>query len=176
MINISKYNSPVGIIALASKGNNLIGLWIENQKHYLHSIKEEIQENDNDEIIKKAKEWLDKYFKGENPNISELPLNPIGTEFQISVWNILKDIPYGEVITYKNIADKIAKEKNIEKMSSQAVGQAVGHNPISIIIPCHRVVGSNGSLTGYAGGIDIKIKLLKHEKVNMENLFIPKNK
>ena len=103
-----------------------------------------------------------------------MPLAPAGNDFRQRVWQILCEIPYGKVYTYGEIARKIAREYNKEKMSAQAVGNAVGHNPISIIIPCHRVVGSNGSLTGYAGGIEMKIKLLKHEGVNMKGLFIPK--
>lgn len=176
MINIGSYESPIGDITIATKENNIIGLWIENQKFFLSSITEEMIENNEAESIKKAKMWLDKYFNKEKPDIKELPLNPFGTEFQLKVWKILKEIPYGKTITYKDIADKIAKEKKIKRMSSQAVGGAVGHNPISIIIPCHRVVGSNGSLTGYAGGLDIKVKLLMHEDVDMTNLYLPKNK
>ncbi len=169
MIYTTHYKSPVGDILLASKNNRLIGLWIEGQKYYLSNLKDEIKEEDT-EILIKTKEWLDRYFKGEKPSINELDLNPLGSDFRKSVWKILCEIPYGEVITYKSIA----KQKGLKKMSSQAVGGAVSHNPISIIIPCHRVVGSNGSLTGYAGGIDKKVYLLNHEKVNMEKLFIPK--
>ena len=117
---------------------------------------------------------MDRYFNGEKPKINELEISPIGSEFRKSVWEILKSIPYGEVITYNDIAKELAKQKGIKKMSAQAVGGAVGHNPISIIIPCHRVVGTNGSLTGYAGGIKRKIYLLEHEKVNMNKLFVPK--
>lgn len=173
MIYKTHYKSPVGDILLASKNDKLIGLWIEGQKYYLGNLKEEIIENEN-EILIKTKKWLDRYFNGEKPEISELELDPIGSDFRKSVWKILVEIPYGKVITYNDIAKEIAKQKGIETMSAQAVGGAVGHNPISIIIPCHRVVGTNGSLTGYAGGIDKKIKLLKHENVNMDNLFIPK--
>lgn len=173
MIYKTHYKSPVGDILLASKNDKLIGLWIEGQKYYLANLKEKIIEKEN-EILIKTKKWLDRYFNGEKPEISELDLDPIGSDFRKSVWKILVEIPYGKVITYNDIAKEIAKQKGIETMSAQAVGGAVGHNPISIIIPCHRVVGTNGSLTGYAGGIDKKIKLLKHENVNMDNLFIPK--
>ena len=159
---------------LASKENQLIGLWIEGQKYYLGNLKEEIKENKNERILIKTKKWLDEYFNGKKPEISELDLAPIGSEFAKNVWEILCEIPYGKVTTYGEIAKKMAKIMHKEKMSAQAVGGAVGHNPISIIIPCHRVVGANGSLTGYAGGIDKKIYLLKHEQVNMENLFVPK--
>ena len=125
---------------------------------------EEMKENDNDNTLLKAKKWLDRYFNKEKPSIKELELNPMGSEFRQAVWKILCEIPYGKVTTYKEIAEEIAEQKGIDKMSAQAVGGAVGHNPISIIIPCHRVVGTNGDLTGYAGGIDKKKYLLEHEK------------
>lgn len=175
MISTAHYNSPLGDILLASKDNKLIGLWIEGQKYFLSSIKEEIQENSNDGVLLATKSWLDRYFNGQKPNIDELNLSPIGSDFRQAVWKILCKIPYGETITYNDIAKKIARQRKIKKMSAQAIGGAVGHNPISIIIPCHRVVGTNGNLTGYAGGIEKKIWLLRHEHVNMENFFIPKN-
>lgn len=165
MINVTHYQSPIGDILLASKQNKLIGAWIKRQKYYLDNVDEEIIEKDN-EILTKAKKWLDKYFNGEKPPISELDLAPEGTEFRLEVWKILLEIPYGKTITYKDIADKIALKRGISKMSAQAVGGAVGHNPIAIIIPCHRVVGSDGSLTGYAAGLDKKIFLLEHENAN----------
>ena len=174
MIYTTHYKSPIGDILIASKNDKLIGLWIENQKYYLAGLEEEIRENDNIEIFNKTKNWLDRYFSKENPGINELELEPIGSDFRKSVWKILCKIPYGKVITYNCIAKEIAKEKGIETMSAQAVGGAVSHNPISIIIPCHRVVGSNGSLTGYAGGIEKKIKLLELEDADMSNLFTPK--
>ncbi|WP_294464026.1 methylated-DNA--[protein]-cysteine S-methyltransferase [uncultured Anaerofustis sp.] len=174
MIYTTHYRSPIGDILIASKNDKLIGLWIENQKYYLAGLKEEITENDNIKILNKTKNWLDRYFFKERPEINELELEPAGSDFRKSVWKILCKIPYGKVITYNDIAKEIAREKGIETMSAQAVGGAVSHNPISIIIPCHRVVGSNGSLTGYAGGIEKKIKLLELEDVDMSNLFIPK--
>ena len=174
MIYTTYYNSPVGKILIASKNHKLIGLRIENHKYYLGTLKEEIQEKDNEDILIKTKKWLDRYFNGDQPDIFELELAPMGSEFARNIWKILCEIPYGEVTTYGEIAKKIAKIMNKEKMSAQAVGGAVGHNPISIIIPCHRVVGTNGSLTGYAGGIDKKIQLLKHEKVDMSHLYVPK--
>ena len=175
MISTAHYNSPLGDILLASKDNKLIGLWIEGQKYFLSSIKEEIQENSNDGVLLATKSWLDRYFNGQKPNIDELNLSPIGSDFRQAVRKILCKIPYGETITYNDIAKEIARQRKIKKMSAQAIGGAVGHNPISIIIPCHRVVGTNGNLTGYAGGIEKKIWLLRHEHVNMENFFIPKN-
>ncbi len=171
MIYITYYNTPIGEVLLASKENKLVGLWIKGQKYYLGNLKEDLQIKDDDETLVNAKRWLDRYFRGEKPKISDIELAPIGSEFSKKVWKILCQIPYGKVTTYGNIAKEIAKRTNKEKMSPQAVGNAVGHNPISIIIPCHRVVGSNGNLTGYAAGIDKKIKLLEHEKIDMTNLY-----
>ncbi len=173
MIYVSHYNSPIGDILLAAKDDKLIGLWIENQKYYLSSFKEKLQEVEDNSTLNKTKNWLARYFNGNKPSINELDLNPIGSDFRKSVWKILMDIPYGTVITYNDIAKEIAKQKGIKQMSAQAVGGAVGHNPISIIIPCHRVVGTNGSLTGYAGGIKRKKYLLEHENVDMSDLFVP---
>lgn len=166
MIYTTYYDSPLGKILLASKDDKLIGLWIERQKYYLGKLNEEIQENDEVKILKKTKNWLDRYFNGENPEIKDLDLAPIGSEFRQRVWKILCEIPYGKVITYGDISKRIEKEMNKKMMSAQAVGGAVGHNPISIIIPCHRVIGKDGNLTGYAGGIDKKIKLLELENVD----------
>ena len=171
MIYISYYESPVGKILLAVKHHQLIGLWIEGQKHYLQKFQDEIVEKQDDVILVKTKLWLDQYFHGERPEITELPLNPVGSDFRKMVWNLLIEIPYGNVTTYGAIAKKI-EEQTGKRMSAQAVGGAVGHNPISIIIPCHRVIGQNGNLTGYAGGIDKKIKLLELEQVDPSEYFI----
>ncbi len=171
MIYITYYNTPIGKVLLASKENKLVGLWIEGQKYYLGKLKEDLQIKDDEETLVKAKKWLDRYFMGERPKISDIELAPIGSEFSKKVWKMLCQIPYGKVTTYGKIAKEIAKQSDNGKMSPQAIGNAVGHNPISIIIPCHRVVGSNGSLTGYAAGIDKKIKLLEHEEVDMTNLY-----
>ena len=163
MIYTTYYNSPIGKLLLASKENKLIGLWIEGQKYYLWGIEDEITKNDDEKILIETKKWLNRYFNGEKPCPNELDLAPIGSKFRKNVWDILCKIPYGKVITYNDIAKEIAKKRKINKMSAQAVGGAVGHNPISIIIPCHRVIGTNGSLTGYAGGLDKKEYLLKLE-------------
>lgn len=168
------YTSPVGLYTLASDGENLVGLWLEGQKYHGNNIFQNMIQRDDLRLFGTTKKWLDRYFTSEKPDISELPLAPIGSDFRQWVWNILCDIPYGEVVTYGDIAKKIAAKMKKESMSSQAVGGAVGHNPISIIIPCHRVVGSNGSLTGYAGGIHIKVKLLESEGTNLSKLFVPK--
>ncbi|MBS7009368.1 methylated-DNA--[protein]-cysteine S-methyltransferase [Anaerostipes sp.] len=174
MIYTAHYDSPAGRILLAAKDGALAGLWIEHQKYFLGSVKEEQKEQENHPVLVQAKTWLDRYFAGEKPEITELKLSPAGSEFRQAVWEILCQIPYGQVTTYGEISRKIALKSGRKQMSAQAVGGAVSHNPISIIIPCHRVVGSNGSLTGYAGGIDKKIQLLTHEGADMEGLFIPK--
>lgn len=167
--------SPIGLITLAcdSDRKNLVGLWMEGQKYHGDTIPEAMTEQNDLPIFMAARQWLDRYFAGEKPAIDELPLAPIGGEFRQGVWRILCEIPYGEVITYGDIAKKMAVNMGKNSMSSQAVGGAVGHNPISIIIPCHRVVGSNGSLTGYSGGVKSKTMLLELEGVDMSRLFVP---
>ena len=168
------YNSPVGKLTIAcDEEENIAGLWIEGQKYFVNTIKSDIVEKSELKVFKKTKDWLDRYFRGEKPDIKELPLKPKGSDFRKEVWEILCKIPYGEVITYGEIAAIIAKKRGMKKISAQAVGGAVGHNPISIIIPCHRVIGKNGNLTGYAGGIEIKIKLLKIEGVDLKPLSMP---
>ncbi len=125
-------------------------------------------------VFKSANLWLKKYFSGENPPISNVPIKPlVGTQFQKIVWKILLEIPYGSTITYGEIAREAARRLGKLKMSAQAVGQAVGQNPISIIIPCHRVIGANGNLTGYRGGIDVKIKLLEIEGIDTSRMSYP---
>lgn len=168
------YNSPIGKITLGANENNIVGLWMAGQKYFGDTVNEEMYPKDDLTVFQKTKKWLDRYFDGEKPEISELPLAPIGGEFRQAVWKILCEIPYGQVITYGEIAHKIARQRGLKKMSAQAVGGAVGHNPISLIIPCHRVVGMNGSLTGYSGGLDTKIKLLEFEGVDMSKLYRPK--
>lgn len=165
--------SPVGVLTLASDGKNLTGLWMEGQKYFGDTIPEKMTEKDSLPVFTATKKWLDRYFAGEKPAISELPLAPIGGNFRQGVWEILCEIPYGQVITYGDIAKKMARKMNRERMSGQAVGGAVGHNPISIIIPCHRVVSGNGSLTGYSGGISKKVSLLQLEGCDMTGLFVP---
>lgn len=163
MLYVSHYSSPIGELLIASKENKIVGLWVENQKHYLANFKEKMIVSDHLEVFLKTKEWLDHYFNGERPNVDDSLLNPVGSDFQKKVWKILLKIPYGEVTTYQKIAQEIAKESGSKHMSAQAVGNDVGHNPISILIPCHRVIGTNGDLTGYASGIQNKITLLKLE-------------
>lgn len=167
MLYKTTYHSPIGNLLLVSNENSLLGIWIENQKYYLANIKEPLQKEDNLDIFIQTKNWLDRYFQGEKPNISALSLVPRGSKFRQTVWQCLLEIPYGKVITYGELAKTVAKKLNKKTMSAQAIGGAVGHNPISIIIPCHRVVGSNKSLTGYAGGIEKKTKLLELEGIEV---------
>ena len=173
MLYSTSYASPLGQMTLGSDGENIIGLWLAGQKYFAETAKDELMENADLPVFDLAKNWLDAYFAGKKPAISELPLAPKGGEFRQAVWKILCEIPYGQCTTYGAIAKQMAARLGKETMSSQAVGGAVGHNPISIIIPCHRVIGASGSLTGYAGGIDIKVKLLRHEGADMFGLFVP---
>ena len=162
MLYKTNYKSPLGLLTLISDGDNLNYILFEKDRFY-ENIKTKAKENNNLKIFKQTKTWLDKYFNGENPNINNLSLKLEGTIFQIKVWNILKTISYGKTITYKEIAKKLNKPN-----SYRAVGSAIGHNKLPIIIPCHRVIGTNNKLTGYSGGIENKIKLLKLEKINIE--------
>lgn len=176
MLCTMKYDSPVGELLLAEKNGALAGLWIMGQKYFPDFRQKEVKENADSRILNQTKEWLNRYFRGEKPQIRELPLAPEGSAFRKVVWELLCEIPYGEVTTYGELSRKIAAGLGLERMSAQAVGGAVGHNPISIIIPCHRVTGTNGSLTGYAGGLDRKVRLLQMEGVDMKGLFIPAGK
>lgn len=167
------YNAPIGRMMIVSDDARIVGVWLEGQKYFGGVIGEDLLCRDDLPVLQEAKSWLDRYFAGGKPPISELPLAPRGNAFRQAVWQILCAIPYGEVVTYGDIAKEIARQRGIKTMSAQAIGGAVGHNPISVIIPCHRVVGANGNLTGYAGGLEVKIKLLMHEGVDMENFFRP---
>lgn len=167
----SYYDSPIGRLVLVGNEAALTGLWFEEQKYYMGDLKQEPALNDSLELFEKVRDWLDRYFGKENPSAGELVLAPMGSKFRQEVWKILCEIPYGELTTYGEIAEKTAYKMNIKSMSAQAIGGAVGHNPISIIIPCHRVVGANGSLTGYAGGIDKKIRLLELEGIDTSRLL-----
>lgn len=166
MIYICKYESPIGSLTAASNGAALTGLWFDGQKYFGSTLTEEYEERDLP-VFAKTKDWLDLYFYGENPDFMP-PLAVNGSDFRRAVWNILRQIPYGQTMTYGEIAKKMAAQMGAAQMSAQAVGSAVGRNPISILIPCHRVVGSNGSLTGYAAGIEKKAALLALEKVDLQ--------
>lgn len=172
MTYIQHYDSPLGGILLAADEIGLTGLWFDGQKHFARGLSNEriAQETP---ILAEAKRWLDIYFTGKAPDFTP-PLHPTGSEFRKAVWEILLQIPYGQTTTYGEIARQLAEKQGLARMSAQAVGGAVGHNKISIIIPCHRVVGTNGSLTGYAGGIHKKEQLLELERADMSRFFLPK--
>lgn len=163
MLYYTEYPSPMGNLTIAGDETCIMGLWIEGQKYFLGTLCEKPVKKDDIKVFQDTKDWLDRYFAGEKPGPGELPLAPIGGRFRQEVWKRLCKIPYGEVTTYGAIAKEIGELHGKKTMSAQAVGGAVGHNPISIIIPCHRVIGGDGSLTGYAGGLDKKCKLLKLE-------------
>lgn len=169
----SLYQSPVGEILLAADDIGIVGIWFKNEKYYAHCLDKENKPKETPVIIE-SKRWLDIYFQGKEPYFVP-PVHMTGTPFQIEVWNILREIPYGTTTTYKEIAEKIAKKRGLERMSAQAVGTAVGKNNVNLIVPCHRVVGTNNSLAGYAGGIDKKITLLKLEGAFKDEYFVPKH-
>lgn len=168
MMYTQEFSSPLGKMLLAADEVGLTGVWFETQKYFAFRLPAEVEARETP-ILADTKRWLDVYFSGRKPDFMP-PLHPVGSPFQQKVWELLLEIPYGQTTTY----GALAKRLNAGRMSAQAVGGAVGHNPISIIIPCHRVVGTNGSLTGYAGGLDRKIKLLEIEKTDMSGLFRPK--
>lgn len=172
MVYTKHYLSPLGGILLAADEVGLMGLWFDGEKYYADNLPKEHREEETP-ILSEASRWLDVYFTGKEPDFMP-PLHPIGSAFRREVWELLLQIPYGETVTYGDISKRLAKKMGLEKMSAQAVGGAVGHNEISIIIPCHRVVGTSGSLTGYAGGIDKKVRLLELEHADMSRFFVPK--
>ena len=166
------YESPLGGLLLAADDVGLTGLWFDGEKYYaLHLARE--HEMRQTAVHEQTAAWLDVYFSGRDPDFMP-PLHLIGTPFQQEVWALLRQIPYGKTTTYGALAKTLAAQRGLERMSAQAVGGAVGHNEISILVPCHRVVGTGGSLTGYAGGVDKKKALLELEGVSMEGLFVPK--
>ena len=159
---INHYHSPLGTILLAADDTGLTGLWFEGQKYFAQGLDKETEEKEFS-VFQTARRWLDVYFSGQKPDF-QVPLHFQGTPFQKEVWEILLSIPYGETTTYGAIAKQLAAKRGLPHLSAQAVGSAVGHNKISIIVPCHRVIGADGSLTGYAGGIWRKEKLLALEQ------------
>ena len=174
-----KYESPVGMITVAATEDAVVGLWFDGQKYFedmgdakaTEAIRKQGFASDEKlpSVMDTVRQWLDRYFAGENPDIQEIPVAPCGSSFRQMVWQILCEIPAGQTMTYGQLAEKIAEKTGKTTMSAQA-----GHNPISIIIPYHRVVGTNGSFTGYAGGIDKKIELLKLEGADTGRFFVPK--
>ena len=172
MIYTAKYDSPLGAITLACDDSALIGLWFDGQKHFGNILPKRTEQTEHP-LFAEARRWLDVYFSGREPDFLP-PLRYDSTPFRKTVIDIMLTIPYGKTMTYGEIAAEIARRRNLPKMSAQAVGGAVGHNPISLMIPCHRVVGTNGSLTGYGGGITRKVRLLELERADMTHLFVPK--
>lgn len=155
------YESPLGSYVMAEEDGKLVGLWLMGQKYFPKELPPVGSGEGN--LFALTRRWLHRYFAGERPEPGELRLAPKGSAFARQVWELLLEIPYGETVTYGQLARELAKRRGLERMSAQAVGGAVGHNPISIIIPCHRVLGAKGQLTGYAGGLEIKRRLLELE-------------
>ena len=158
---MTKYESPVGNLTLVSNGRQLTGLFVDGQRYFPDVSKMETKKDL--AVFDATIHWLDAYFEGKSPCGETIPLKPEGTAFRMAVWKLLMAIPYGETTTYGELARKLNETAGM-KTCARAVGNAVGHNPISIIIPCHRVIGVDGGLTGYAGGLDVKRKLLKLEQ------------
>lgn len=185
-----EYESPVGRMVLVASQRGLVGAWFEGQKYFMRGVAGEVRPERTAvrlgsgvvaqqsgprlasavvrpecEVLRLAGEWLEQYFSGQTPTV-QVPLAPRGTEFQKLVWGLLRQIPYGQTATYGDLARQVAAQLGRAAMSAQAVGGAVGRNPISLLIPCHRVLGGHGELTGYAGGIERKKWLLTHEQAH----------
>ncbi len=171
---VYEYSSPLGIIVMAADDGGLTGLWFEDQKYFAVNLPADSKRGMSP-VLERTAEWLDCYFGGRDPGFMP-PVHLTGTPFRMAVWEMLQRIPYGTTVTYGAIAREIARREGRPHIPAQAVGGAVGHNPVSILVPCHRVVGSDGSLTGYAGGTDRKLKLLRLEKADMTGLFVPEKR
>lgn len=163
----------IGSLFVASNGKGIVGCWFDNDRYFGYGVEEELARNDTDPLLKQACTWLDRYFAGDEPNPRELPLAARATEFQMRVREAMLDIPYGETTTYGAIAKRIEQETG-RRQSARAVGGAVGRNPLCLIVPCHRVVGASGNLTGFGGGIDTKVLLLEHENAMKGSFRRPK--
>ncbi len=163
MTLLQHYDAPLGRLLLAADEIGLTGLWFEGEAHLASTLPAEHREGEGP-VLAATRRWLDTYFGGQSPDFMP-PLHPVGSDFRLAVWALLLQIPYGQTTTYGEIARQLAKQRGLARMSAQAVGGAVGHNAISILIPCHRVIGADGSLTGYAGGLDRKRALLEGEGV-----------
>ena len=163
----------IGKLTLASDGEGIVGCWFENDRFFGDTVVGPFAPRDDLPVFCRAGEWLDRYFAGGRPGIDELPLRPNGTEFRHRVWAKLKEIPYGTTVTYGDIARRLERETG-RRVSAQAVGGAVGRNPLCVIVPCHRVMGAGGNLTGFGGGIDTKIKLLELEGIDTTGFYRPR--
>ena len=170
---VTEYDTGlIGKLTLGADENGLTGSWFNNDRYYLAGITEPLERNDAHPVFRQASEWLDRYFAGKKPDPNELPLTPHGTPFQQRVWRVLASIPYGKVVTYGDVAADVSLAQG-RRTSARAVGGAVGRNPLCVIVPCHRVVGASGSLTGFGGGLPCKIALLEHEGVDVSQFEIP---
>ena len=163
------YDSPLGGILLAADDVGLTGLWFDGERYFAEGLDPD-HTAQKTPILQQAERWLEVYFSSREPGFTP-PLHPMGSPFRQAVWELLLQIPYGQTTTYGALAKQLAEKNGGKRVSAQAVGGAVGHNPVSIIVPCHRVVGSDGSLTGYAGGIEKKIRLLTLENAEAVNLY-----
>ncbi|MDR0303489.1 MAG: methylated-DNA--[protein]-cysteine S-methyltransferase [Chitinispirillales bacterium] len=170
---VHNIRSPIGTLTVSSDGCNVSGLWIEGQKYFARGLGNDVFEQKLP-IFEEVQKWLDIYFSGNEPNFMPA-LMPEGSLFQKSIWNILCTIPYGQTTTYGEIAKRFEAGNNGKRTSARAVGNAVGHNPVSILIPCHRVIGKNGDITGYAGGVSKKLQLLRTERIEISKGFASHN-
>lgn len=175
MVLVQHYESPLGGITYSSDGEALTGLWFDGQKYFGESILERggvrVEADEREvPVLAQTRRWLDEYFSGRTPGFTP-QLRLQGTPFRRAVWEILLTIPYGRTVTYGEMASRLALQRGERHMSAQAVGGAVGHNPVSLIVPCHRVTGSDGSLVGYAGGVDRKARLLEMEMKNVTKQY-----
>ena len=168
---ICRTGSPLGVITLASDGQSLTGLWFDGQKQYARTL-DPVHTEKALPVFDETRRWLEIYFSGREPDFTP-PLALRGTALQTGVWEILRTIPYGKTMTYGQIAKELALRAGLSRMSAQAVGGAVGRNPVSLIVPCHRVMGSDGSLTGYAGGLERKLRLLQLERADRSGIILP---
>ena len=174
MTYLTEYETPIiGTLTLSSDGTSITGCWFDNDRYFGYGIDEPVERKDDLAVFEQARGWLDRYFAGDAPDPRELPLAARATAFQQQVREAMLDIPYGQTTTYGAIAKRIEQQTG-KRQSARAVGGAVGHNPLCLIVPCHRVVGSNGSLTGFGGGIDMKVKLLEHEHAMKDSFKRPK--
>lgn len=171
MLRLGTYPSELGLITMASDGERLVGLWIEGQRHFASTLTAPAMPDPHLPLFEDTRRWLDRYFAGADPGALP-PIRLVGTPFRVAVWEQLLRIPYGTVVSYRQVAEAVAARSG-GTPSARATGGAIGHNPISIVVPCHRVVGSDGTLTGYAGGVAIKARLLALEGITTPTLSDP---
>lgn len=174
MLYATTIPSPLGELTLAGTDAALVGLWLERDTFLAATCGRAVEDRADAPPLALGRDWIAAYFAGRRPSVGDLPLAPEGTPFRALIWKLLRAIPYGECVTYGELAREAARALGKEHMSSRAVGGAVGENPLAIIIPCHRVVGAGGNLTGYGGGIARKIRLLEHEGVDMRRFSLPR--